>query len=140
MSTISVIPISTLSDRMGHRKAILVAGLIVMTASLALLSVVGGPIIWVLMIASGVFMDSFMAIIVTMLMETEGVGVEHAGMALGMVFTISPIGAAIAAPLGNSLASISPGFPFVFWASLSVVALVAIAFAKDTGRKRVRVA
>jgi predicted MFS family arabinose efflux permease len=136
VSTISVIPIATLSDRIGIRKAILVSGLVVMTASLTLIAFTGGPIIWVYMIASGVFMDSFMAIIVTMLMESEGVGIEHAGTALGLVFTIAPIGAAVAAPVGNSLARISPGLPFIFWAGLSVIALGTIAFTKETGWRK----
>ncbi len=133
VSTISVIPISTLSDRIGMRKVILLIGLVVMTASLVLLPLVGGTAVWVFMIASGVFMDGFMSIIITMLMETKGVGVEHAGTALGMVFTISPIGAVIAPPIGNSLAKIDPGLPFVFWAALSLVAIVTLAFTRETG-------
>jgi len=136
VSTISVIPLATLSDRIGIRKAILVTGLVVMTASLTLISFTEGPIMWVYMVASGLFMDSFMAIVVTMLMETEGVGIDHAGTALGLVFTISPIGATVAAPLGNSLARISPGLPFLFWAGLSVIALGTIAFTKETGWRK----
>ncbi len=136
VSTAAVIPISTLSDRIGRRKAIMVTAILVMTASLALLSFVGGPEVWVIMAVSGLFMDSFMAIVVTKLMETEGVGIQHAGIALGMMFTIAPIGGALAPPIGNSLASISPGLPFIFWAGMSVVALIAILFVKETSRPR----
>jgi MFS family permease len=133
VSTISVIPISLLSDRIGRRKVILLAGLVVMTASLVLLPVVGGSAVWVFMIMSGIFMDGFMSIVVTMLMETEGVGVQHAGIALGMVFSIAPIGGVIAPPLGNSLARIDPGLPFVFWAAMSLVAIATLSFTKETG-------
>ncbi len=135
VSTAAVIPISTLSDRIGRRKAIMMTAIAVMTAGLVLLSFVGGPEVWVIMAVSGLFMDSFMAIIVTKLMETEGVGVQHAGIALGIMFTIAPIGGALAPPIGNSLASISPGFPFIFWAGMSVIAFIAILFVKETGRR-----
>jgi MFS family permease len=138
VSTLSVIPVSTLSDRIGMRKAILLAGLVVMTASLVLLPQVGGSAVWGFMIVSGIFMDSFMSIIITMLMETKGVGVEHAGTALGMVFTIAPIGAVIAPPLGNGLARIDPGLPFVFWAAMSLLAVVTLSFTSETGWRRNR--
>ncbi len=139
VSTAAVIPISTLSDRIGRRKAIMVTGIAVMTVGLALLSFVGGPAVWVIMAVSGLFMDSFMAIIVTLLMEIEGVGIQHAGIALGMMFTLAPIGGALAPPIGNSLARINPGFPFIFWAGMSVIAFVAILFVKETGRRRSQV-
>jgi len=38
--------------------------------------------------------------------------------------------------LGNSLARISPGLPFLFWAGLSVIALGTIAFTKETGWRK----
>ena len=137
-STIAVIPISILSDRIGFRKGILTAALVVMMVCLLLLSFTDGPVIWVYMVVAGLFMDSFMSIIVTMLMETEGVGVQHAGMALGLVFTIAPLGGAIAAPVGNSLARISPSLPFLFWAGLSLIALGTFMFTKETGWRKKR--
>jgi MFS family permease len=139
VSTAAVIALSTLSDRIGSRKAILVPGLVIMTASLALLPVVPASGVWLLMIVSGLFMDSFMSITVTTLIETEGIGIDHAGLALGIVFTIAPLGGAIAAPVGNSLAPLGAGVPFFFWAALSVVALVAIFFIRETGWRRKRV-
>jgi MFS family permease len=138
VSTLAVIPISTLSDRIGRRKAVLFSGLITMTASLALLPLVGSSLVWVFMIVSGIFMDGFMSIIVTMLMETDGVGAEHAGTALGIVFTLAPIGAVIAPPLGNGLARINPGLPFIFWAGMSLVAIAALAFTTETGWRTAR--
>jgi MFS family permease len=139
VSTSAVILISTLSDRIGSRKAILIPGLVVMTASLALLPVVSSPGVWLMMAVSGLFMDSFMSIVITMLVETEGVGFQHAGLALGIVFTIAPLGSAIAAPVGNSLARFGAGVPFFFWSGLSVIALVAIFFTRETGwRNRTR--
>jgi MFS family permease len=139
VSTICVVPLSLLSDRLGSRKAILFPALIVTIICLSLIPRVEGNAIYVLMILSGVFMDSFMAIVVTMLLETEGVGPKYSGIALGIVFTISHIGSVSSPPLGNSLAGISQGMPFYFWTALSAVALVALIFSRETGWRKTRV-
>jgi len=81
-------------------------------------------------------MDSFMALSMTVLMETKGVGMEYAGMALGIVFTIAQIGSLTSPPLGNALASFNTGLPFAFWAALSLAALVCFIFIKETGLGR----
>ena len=133
VSTICVVPLSSLSDRIGSRKAILFPALIVTIICLGLLPVVEGTTIWVLMILAGIFMDGFMAIITTMLLETEGIGPVYSGTALGIMFTIAQVGGVVSPPLGNSFAGINPGLPFVFWAALSIVALVTFVFIKETG-------
>jgi CP family cyanate transporter-like MFS transporter len=133
VSATCVVPLSMLSDRLGSRKLILFIGLIVTIICFGLLPVVDGNAIWLLMVFSGMTMDSFMAICTTMLLETKGVGPEYSGTALGLVFTISQIGSVVSPPLGNSLAGINPGLPFVFWAGLSIFALFTLAFSKETG-------
>lgn len=138
ISTICVVPLSYLSDRIGSRKAILFPALVVSLFCVGLIPFVDGASIWVLMIVCGIFMDGFMSLAVTMLLETEGVGPVYSGTALGMVFTIVHIGSVASPPLGNSLATISPGTPFLFWASLSIVALVMLFFIKETGWKRLK--
>ena len=123
ISTICVVPLSSLSDRIGSRKAILFPALIVTLICFGLLPLVDGTPIWVLMILSGVFMDGFMAISVTMLFETEGISLKDLGTAMGIVLTISQLGTVISPPLGNSFAGLNPGLPFIFWAALSAAAL-----------------
>ncbi len=136
VSTICVVPLSLLSDRLGSRKAILFPALIVTFICMSLIPVVNSFTIWALIALSGVFMDGFMAITSTMLLETEGVGPVYSGTALGIVFTIAQIGSVISPPLGNSFARINPGLPFIFWAVLSGIALVTLAFIKETGRRK----
>jgi predicted MFS family arabinose efflux permease len=136
VSTFSVIPLSFLSDRLGSRKAILLPALIVTTICIGALPVAPEGTVWVLMVLSGMFMDAFMAITVTMLMETKGVGIEHAGMALGVVFTIAQIGSLVSPPVGNAFARINPGLPFAFWAALSAAALGMFIFVKETGWRK----
>jgi MFS family permease len=138
ISTLCVVPLSSLSDRIGSRKAILFPALLVTIVCVGLLPVVDGTIIWVLMILAGIFMDGFMAIITTMLLETEGVGAVYSGTALGLVFTLAQLGSVASPPLGNSFASANPGLPFVFWAALSIPPLVTLAFSKETGWRRAK--
>jgi MFS family permease len=137
-STICVIPLSVFSDKIGSRKKILFPALIVTFVCMILLAAVNGVAIWILIVLSGIFMDGYMAITTTMLMETEGVGPAYSGTALGIVFTIAQIGSVISPPLGNSFAGISPGLPFVFWAVLSVLALVSLVPSKETGLRRMK--
>lgn len=127
VSTICVVPLSSLSDRLGSRKAILLPALIMTFLCFGILPFVDGTPVWVLMILSGMFMDGFMAIIVTLLLETEGVGPVYSGTALGFLFTISQAGAVLSPPLGNSLAAVYPGMPFIFWSLLSAGAVACLA-------------
>jgi MFS family permease len=133
ISTVCVIPLSYLSDRLGSRKAILFPALVITIVCVSLLPVVDGGAVWAMMILAGIFMDGFMSLITTILLETEGVGAAYSGIAVGIVFTIVHFGSAISPPLGNSLASIGEAAPFIFWAFLSVVAVVTLSFIKETG-------
>ncbi len=136
ISTLCVVPLAYLSDRLGSRKAILYPAVVTGIVCVGLLPFVDGAAVWALIIVAGIFMDGFMSIIVTMLLETEGVGPVYSGTALGIVFTIVYIGSVTSPPLGNSLEAISPGTPFLFWAALSVVALAVLFFVRETGKKR----
>ncbi len=66
-----------------------------------------------------------------MIMETKGVGVTRAGTAVGLVMVFSRLGGLVSPLLGNSLADIDPGLPFVFWAALAPMALFAFYFVKE---------
>jgi MFS family permease len=139
MSTLFVIPLAAFSDRIGLRKVIMLAGIAITTISLAILPVVGPGVVWVLMFISGIFMDAFMSISMTTLLESKGIELSTAGTALGIVFTIGPIGSVLAPPIGNSLAKYNPALPFIFWAALSVVAFVTVLMLKETGWRSRRV-
>ncbi|MCR4394061.1 MAG: MFS transporter, partial [Dehalococcoidales bacterium] len=129
-STLAVVPLSLVSDRIGSRKAILLPAIILTMTSIGILPFAQGFAVWILVILAGVTMDSFMATSVTMLLETEGVKQASSGTALGIVFTIAQLGSVISPPLGNSLARFNPGLPFIFWASLSIVAVVTLIMVK----------
>ena len=135
ISTLCVVPLSYLSDRLGTRKMILYPALLITMFCIGLIPYVNDATVWVLMLLAGIFMDGFMSLTTTMLLETEGVGSVNFGIALGINFTIIHIGSVSSPPLGNSLAAINDGAPFLFWAALSAVAFVFLFFVKETGRK-----
>jgi phosphatidylglycerophosphate synthase len=112
--------------------------LLVAIVSLGLLPVTPASLIWVLIALSGMFMDGFMALSMTMLIETKGVGIEYSGMALGIVFTVAQVGSLVAPPLGNAFADINAGLPFTVWAVLSAAALISFVFVKDSGWRKSR--
>lgn len=123
VSTLCVVPLTYLSDRLGSRKKIMIPAAIAAIVCVGLIPLTDGAGVWTLMIINGVFMDGFMALSTTVLMESKGVRPAYYGIALGMIFTIAQIGAVSSPPLGNSFASISAGAPFYFWAVLAVVSL-----------------
>ena len=135
ISTLCAIPLSFLSDRLGLRKPILYLAWAVVLICISLIPVVEGGMIWFLILFTGIFIDGFMSIIIAMLLESEGIESIHSGTVLGIVFTLMNLGYVVLPPLGNSLASINPGTPFIFWASLSVPALIMLYLTKETGSR-----
>jgi MFS family permease len=132
VSTLFVVPLAFLSDRIGARKPILYVGIFVSTISLGILPLVDGEVIWILMALSGIFMDSYMSISTTVLLETPQIGMAASGTALGFVSTIAHIGNVSSPPLGNSLAAFTAGAPFYFWAFLALMGLIPLLFIKET--------
>ena len=82
--------------------------------------------------------DPCMMLFLVMNMESEGVSVVYASTAMGLMLTIARVGGGIAPAVGNSLANISVGAPFIFWGGLALVAVVIMGFTKETGWKQKR--
>ncbi len=135
-SMMVAIPMVLLSDRLGSRKVVLFGAMLVTAISVALLSVVGGAMLWVLVIMANITRDGFMAVIITMITEKEGVGAMYAGTALGLAMTFSRVGGIVSPPLGNSLAGINLGLPFIFWAGWAAASLFGFYFVKETVQKQ----
>jgi MFS family permease len=132
-SMIFVVPIALGSDRLRSRRKVLIAAALMITTGIGLLSVVDGVLVWGAVIMAGMVRDGFMAVFFTTTMETDGVGPTYAGTASGFVLIFSGLGALIAPPLGNSLASITPALPFVFWAGMALAGLMGIYAAREPG-------
>ncbi len=126
ISMLFVLPIALWSDRMGSRKRLLLIAALAVALGTGLLSVARGGLVWTAVLLSGFVRDAFMAIFLTMVIETEDVGPTYAGTAIGFTMAISGIGNVIAPPLGNSLAVLWSGAPFAFWAGLTVLGMVCL--------------
>jgi hypothetical protein len=82
--------------------------------------------VWVAVCLAGMVRDGFMAVFLTSITETEGIGPTYAGTAAGLVMVFSSLGSLLAPPLGNSLAWLGAGLPFVLWAGLTVLGMLAL--------------
>jgi MFS family permease len=136
VSVVGVIPLSLLSDRLGLRKVVMYPAILLTIIGLGLLSVFTSGIVWLAVIMVGIFQELLAAIMITMIMETEGIGTVYAGTALGLSTSVSGLGGFFSPPLGNGLAEINQSFAFIFWAAIDVAALFIFYFVRETGWKK----
>jgi predicted MFS family arabinose efflux permease len=129
-----VLPIALWSDRLRSRKRLLFIAASLVALGAGALSFTSGSLVWVAVLMAGFVRDAFMAIFLTMVIETKGVGPTYAGTATGITLTISSLGSVLAPPLGNGLAVFWPGAPFAFWAACAVFGLVCLSFVKSENR------
>jgi cyanate permease len=136
VSMILVVPIALWSDRLADRKRVSMVAALMITTGVGLLSVAEGNAVWAAVSMAGCVRDGFMAVLITMLIETEGVGAKYAGTAGGMMMALSGLGRLAAPPLGNSLADTAARLPFLFWACLAAMGFLALFLVKE---RRLRV-
>lgn len=130
-SLLLVIPIALWSDRLHTRRKVLLAGAFMIMTGVGLLSLADGVMVWAAVIMAGMVRDGFMAVFMTMIIETDGIGPAYAGTATGLVLMFSGLGNLLSPPLGNSLAGIDPGLPFVFWAAMALTGAIGLYQTQD---------
>lgn len=135
MSLIFILPLAFLSDRLGSRKTILMGALAALALGTLLLSAANGWLVWAAVALSGMMRDGSAALILTMAVETEGVGPRYAGTATGLAMTFFFLGNLISPPIGNKLAEIAPGAPFVFWAGMAALGIISLLFVRSQSRR-----
>lgn len=136
-SLLAVVPLSTLSDRMGLRRGFLIIAGTILATGIGALAFTSGGLILVIIGFTGLFFDSLMAIMNATVMEVEGVGYLYAGTALGFASTVRNIGGSLSPPIGNSLVDYGPSVPFLFWSGLGFFAVFMFVFVlKSPKRKR----
>jgi MFS family permease len=131
MSMLCILPIMFLTDRLGTRKWALAGMVSLIAAGTALLSVASGPAAWGAIALVGVVRDASTAILITMVISSEGVGPVFAGTASGFVMFFFFAGNLLAPPIGNRLAGISAGTPFLFWGGLAALGIISLLFTKS---------
>ena len=132
ISITGVIPVVLLSSRLGSRRVVLFVAAVMTAVGFGLLSIANGPMVWVSVVIAGIVRDGLLAILMTAIIETEGVGPAYAGTATGLVLTVARLASFISPPIGNSLANINPGLPFVFWAGLAAIVLFSFYFFRQS--------
>jgi MFS family permease len=132
---IGAIPLGLLSDRLGRRKAVLVPAVLIAIIGTGLLPIASSAALWSILVMLGIFHTAYTSLSNTMVLETDEFGFAYSGTGIGLVYTLMRTGAFVASPLGNSLATISAGMPFVFWTALFVCGAVILMFVKETGWK-----
>ncbi|MBN2083838.1 MAG: MFS transporter [Anaerolineales bacterium] len=130
-SLLLILPIGFLSDRLGSRKMVLIGALTAMAAGSGLLAAAGGWCIWAAVVLAGMTRDGSAALVLTMAVETGDVGPLYAGTATGFVMTFFFLGNLVSPPIGNNLAEIAPGAPFLFWAGTAALGIVSLLFIKS---------
>jgi cyanate permease len=130
VSLLGAIPIAMLSDRLGKRRAFLMLGALCLAAGTGALSLASGAMIVVAVIVAGFMRDGFMAVFMTNVMEMPELGMGYTGAALGFASIFFQLGGVFSPPVGNSLASLSPNAPFIFWAILALLGLSAFTLLK----------
>lgn len=130
-SLLFTVPFTLLSDRMGVRRPLLLASALMLLIGFGVLSFVQGTIVWLAIIFAGITRDGYMATMMTLIIELRGVGPALAGTATGLIMAISRIGSVVAPPVGNGLEAVGPGVPFLFWAALALLGLVALTAVRE---------
>jgi MFS family permease len=132
MSAFFTVPLAFLSDRIGSRRKVLLPALALTSIGVGFLAIPNDTSIWPLMLIAGITRDGFMAVFITMAIETKGIGSAYAGTALGVIFTMERVGRFFFPPLGGYLAdNVNPELPFVFWGALAAIGFVVLYFLKD---------
>lgn len=125
------LPIALWAVRHGTRRQVLsVAGLLLI-AGLGLLAFVDGAAVWVAVALAGMVRDGFMAVYLTLVVQTDGVGPKYAGTATGLIMVLVGVGNLLAPPVGNAFGSAAPGLPFAFWAVLAFGGLAVLQLVSD---------
>lgn len=123
-SMVAVIPLTLLAERFHLRRGFMAAAGVLAVTGLIVISLTTGPLVWPMVVLMGLFHDTFMTISITMVVQTAGIGPALAGTALGIMISLGRVGGFVSPPLGNSLAALGSGVPFLFWAACAAAMLV----------------
>ncbi len=136
VSMVTVLPIALLSDRIRSRIAFVLPGLLVGILANVVFSFASDPLLWLVLVLLGVFSDGYAAVFITMVQESEGIGARHTGTALGIIFSLSNLASSIFSPVSYRLAESNPNNPFLFWAGMGTISLLALPFLKGVWRAK----
>lgn len=123
-SLAGVVPLMFLAERFHLRRGLMAGAGVCALAGTLVLATTAGPWVWAAVVLMGLFHDLFMTMAVTMVVQTGGIGAALAGTALGLMMSLQRLGGFVSPPLGNSLAALGPGVPFLLWGGFAAAMLV----------------
>jgi predicted MFS family arabinose efflux permease len=123
MMLLGSIPMALLSDRLKSRWGVLMVSITGLAVGLVLLPYVNTLGVWLVIIIANFLRSGSSSLFNVMLFENKNIGSTYGGTAIGLASTISMVGAFLAPPLGNSLADIDQGLPFILWAGLAAISI-----------------
>lgn len=125
-SLVFAIPFALLSDRLGRRRPLLIIAGLMIATGIGALALIDGALVWPAVMFAGMVRDGFMAIIITVVMELRGIGPRYAATAVGFTSAVSMLATVASPPLGNSLATVGPSVPFLFWSALALLGVFSL--------------
>jgi len=134
VGAVGVVPMTILANRFRSIKGTLILSIVASIIGVVILPFVHGAGVYYVLIISGFLRSPSLALANTMLFEINGVGSVYGGTAIGLVTSMSLVGACIAPVIGNSFAVIHPAAPFVFWAIFSALGLPAFCFLRGKNK------
>lgn len=136
VGVVTVILVPVLSDKIGLRKAFVIAPALVFAIAVCLLAAFKTTTpLWSVMILTGLAWGPIVAVLFCSLTEQEKVGPVFAGTALGIVGTLGCVGGFIGPVVGNALAATNPAFPFLVFGALAGIFVITYFFTRETGAK-----
>ncbi|MBI4296362.1 MAG: MFS transporter [Chloroflexi bacterium] len=120
------------ADRFGKRKLFMMSSSIVFAACAYLVSRLTGDILWWLFPLYGMVANGTYVLLLTMGVDTKGLGAVYAGTAAGLIVTVGNVGGFLGPVIGGRLAEINLLWPFILWASLVAFSVICIYLVDET--------
>ncbi len=130
-SMLGVIPLTIISDKLSIRKPLIMVGSLMSAFGIGSLFLLKNKLIWGAVILAGLTRDTVMAILFTMIAETEGLKRQQTGIAIGFVMIFLGLGNLVSPPLGNKFAEIANNVPFIFWSILCLLGFITISWIRE---------
>ena len=128
--------IPVISDRIGRRKALIIACAVAMGAGTYLLTISSTVFLWLLVPLIGFAYMGVVALCYTMILEMKGIGPAYGATSLGLAVTSQNIGGFFLPIVGGLLAVRNIAWPFIFWAAAILVAALCLFGVSETGTDR----
>jgi cyanate permease len=129
-ATIGNILVPALADRTGEKKVVYLLAVMSGIISVFAIPFTTGIPLWIAVVGFGITLAGAYSLSNTITVQIEGVGSTNAGTAIGMLHMFSYLFAFFFPIIGGVLAKVEPGRPFILWACLPIISVIAVAFTK----------